>query len=87
MFRAQEAMRLENRAKYGKNVLGEDEETVKGFFEQADKIKAGLTRLNEGERFPFKNLEQASKDAAKALKDLVEREGGGGLKVVPVMGK
>ena len=55
--------------------------------DEADKIIRGLGSLRDEERYPFKSLEQASKDAAKALKDLVEREGGGGLKVVPVMGK
>ncbi|NBU11424.1 MAG: hypothetical protein EBS84_20845 [Proteobacteria bacterium] len=74
MIRAQEAFRLERRAMYGKNVLGESEETIQGFLDKAQGIKAGLTRLNEGERSPFKSLEESSQAAAKILKDIRDNQ-------------
>ena len=55
--------------------------------EEADNIKRSMTNLKDDERFPFKSLEQAQKDAAQSLRELNEMAKGKGLPVVPVMGK
>ncbi|NBR87384.1 MAG: hypothetical protein EBT61_18090 [Verrucomicrobia bacterium] len=74
MIRAQEASRLEKRAEFGRSRLGESEETIQGFLDKAQSIKAGLTRLNDNERFPFKSLEESSQTAAKLLKAIKDNQ-------------
>lgn len=85
IVKARELKRILEQAESARNA-GDTSEAAR-LFNQADDLRGKIENLKDNERYPFKSLEQASKDAAKALNDLLEREGGGGLKVVPVMGK
>ena len=85
VFDAREVQRLESEGKRLRD---------RGFFEdsqdafnRADKLRAGMTDLQDKERFPFKSMEEGINKAEQHLAELLEKADGDGLNVQARMGK
>ena len=85
IVKARELRRILDKAGAAREA-GDTKEAAR-LFQEADDLRGKIESLRDEERYPFKALEEAQKDAAQSLRELNDMAKGKGLPVVPVMGK